>query len=49
MVVGHIRDRLTRAERRLYLQAWHLRELAPGVKPAATAAASRRRPASAPA
>ncbi len=29
IVVGHIRDQLARAERRLYLYAWHLRELMP--------------------
>jgi len=33
LVVGHIRDRLTAAERRVYLQAWHLREMVPGARP----------------
>jgi hypothetical protein len=28
-VVGHIRDRLTEAERRMYHYTWHLREFVP--------------------
>jgi hypothetical protein len=28
-VVGHIRDRLSEAERRMYLYPWHLREFVP--------------------